>query len=321
MIRWGIIGCGGIAVKMAETLHANEQCKLYAVAARDLGRAEAFAKAHGAEKAYGSYQELADDPQVDAVYVATIHPTHYEAVKMCLLAGKPVLCEKPLTMTKGQAEDLFRIAAEKGVLLMEAIWTRFLPAWQEVKRRVEAGDIGRLRTVWTDFTVKVDFNPDSRMYNMEKGGGALLDLGVYSLHMAMYLLGLEFTSLQAAGRLSPTGSDAFSAVTLAYPDGAVAIATCGMDCKGNMQARIMGENGYIIVPGFFCADQYIISIGDQPEQQVSLPYQHGFAYEVEEFLRLLAEGKTRSEIASPEATIRVMGAIEESLIKIGYRYL
>lgn len=316
MIRWGIIGCGGIARQMADTLRDDADACLAAVAARDMGRAAAFAATYGAARAYGSYEELARDSEVDAVYVATIHPTHHAAVKLCLEHGKAVLCEKPMTMNRAEAEELFALAKARGLLLMEAIWTRFLPAWREVKQRIEAGDIGEVRTVFTDFTIKVGFDPESRMYNMEKGGGGLLDLGVYSLHTALYVLGTDIRSLHAVGRLSPTGSDCYAAVTLQTASGAVAHATCGMDCRGTESARLMGEKGTILLPHLMGADRYILQRDGQPDEVHEFPYKHGFAYEVAEFQRLLREGKTRSEIATPEDTLAVMGAIDEALRQI-----
>ena len=301
---------------MAETLRADEEATLLAVAARELPRAEAFAEKYGAERAYGSYEKLAQDPEVDAVYIATIHPTHFAAARLCLMNGKAVLCEKPLTMNRAEAEELFRIAEERGVLLMEAIWTRFLPAWQEAKRRVEAGEIGRLLAVETDFTFPLDFNPDSRMFNMEKGGGGLLDLGVYSIHTALFLLGIDIESVQAAGRRSPTGSDCYASVLIQMKDGSVAHATCGMDCRGPETARLMGDRGAIVLPHLMGSDQLTILRDGQPEEVLHFPYTHGFAFEVAEFQKLLKEGRTRSEIASPAHTLAVMGVIDSALAQI-----
>jgi len=320
MINWGIIGCGGIAHKMADTIGANPDCRLCAAAAREQKRADAFAAQYHAEQAYGNYQALAEDSQVDAVYVATIHPTHYDAVKLCLEHGKPVLCEKPLTMTLAQAEELFRLAGKKNRLLMEAIWTRILPAWQEIKHRVEAGEIGKLLTVIADLTFQVDFDPESRMYNLEKGGGSLLDLGVYPLHAALFMLGNGYQELQAAGRLSPTGSDVYSAITLQYPGGQIAHAYCGMDCQGDKCVRLMGEKGFIVLPDILSADEYTIYKNGQSPEHVSLPYKRGFSFELTEFTRLMKEGKTHSDIATPEATLAVMKAVEAGLQTIGYRY-
>jgi len=243
------------------------------------------------------------------------------AAKICLEAGKAVLCEKPLTMNLVQARELFALAQEKKLLLMEAIWMRFLPAWREAKRRIDAGEIGRVLTVQTSLDIYCGFDEQSRLYNMEKGGGALLDLGVYALHAAMYILGNGYCGIQAVGRLSPTGSDAYTAVTLTYPDGAVAVTTCGMDCRGGEKvARILGENGSVTLPNIVSPDHYILRVDGKAEEVVRLPFEQGFLFEVEEFVSLLRTEKTRSEIAPPEATLAVMGAIDESLKKLSIQH-
>lgn len=317
MVRFGIIGCGGIARKMADALNKCEDTQLVAVAARELSRAQGFAAECGGVRAYGSYEELARDPEIDAVYIATIHPTHAMATKLCLAEGKSVLCEKPMGMTRAEDEEMFALAREKGVLLMEAIWTRFLPAWRKAKELIDAGAIGRVMNVFTDFSVRVGFDPESRMYNMEKGGGSLLDLGVYSLHCALYTLGNDVVSVQANGRLSPTGSDSYAAVILRMANGSTAVATTGMDCwGGTSEARIMGEKGSLVMPGMMGSDTCILRQEGKPEEVLRFPYDNGFVYEVEEFVKLMTEGKLQSEIATPEATLAVAKIIDEATAQI-----
>lgn len=317
MIRWGIIGCGGIANKMADALYRTEDAELVAVAARTLPRAEDFAAKHNVARAYGSYAELAADPDVDAVYVATIHPTHAMAVELCLNAGKAVLCEKPFGMTKAEGDAMFALAKEKNLLLMEAIWTRFLPAWRKAKELVESGAIGDVKTVYTDFSIKAGFDPESRLFNMEKGGGCTLDLGVYSLHCALYILGNDVKSVQAVGRLSPTGSDNYAVTTMQFESGAVAVAASGMDCcGGTCEARIMGEHGSIVMPGMMGSDVCILRRDGHPEEVLRFPYENGFTFEVEEFQSLLKAGKCVSEIATPEATLTVAGIMDTTMDQI-----
>ena len=317
MVRWGIIGCGGIAHNMARAFDLVEEAKLTAVAARDIERAKDFAARYGAERAYGSYAELAADPEIDAVYVATIHPAHRGAVELCLNAGKPVLCEKPMGMNADEDRAMFALAEEKGLLLMEAIWARFLPAWRKAIELVRSGTIGQVKMVFTDFSGRCGYNEDSRLFNMEKGGGSLLDIGVYALHAATYVLGEEVCSVQAAGRLYPTGADAYAAVTLQYPNGAVAVATTGMDCYGGTgDARIMGEEGWIRVAHIMDAHECALHRDGQPEEIFRYEHKNGFVYEVEEFHRLLKEGKTASEIAAPSATVKVAEIIDEALAQI-----
>lgn len=312
MIRWGILGCGNIAARMATVLNGMPDHSLEAVAARDAGQAKSFANIHGVPHAYGGYEKLTADPGIDAVYVANIHPAHAAAVRQCLLGGKAVLCEKPLTMSAQQAAELFALAQERRLLLMEGIWTRFLPAWQEIRRLIEAGEIGEVRYMQADFSCYAPFDPESRLYNLSKGGGALLDVGVYVLHMAVHVLGRNYSSLSAKGRLSPTGSDSFACVTLRFPNGAIADVTCGCDVNGSLDARIFGTGGSIVVERMFDADRFVID-QNGVKREVVFPHPDGFRYEVQEFASLLRQGRTKSTVALPEDTIAVAKMIDEAM--------
>lgn len=316
MNRWGIIGCGGIAGRMAELLLDMPDTRIIAAAARDKSRAAAFADKWHIPKAYGSYAELAADPEVDMVYVATIHPTHWEAVQQCLLAGKAVLCEKPMTMTAQEARDLFKLAEEKRLLLMEAMWTRFLPAWREVRERVIRGDIGDMRYMQADFSDLMPFDPDSRIFDPVKGGGALLDVGVYAIQVVLYILGRNCRLLSASGHRVSTGVDDFAALLLQSEDGITASATCASGVEGEKKACIFGVNGWIEIPQMMGASTYTLHLNGQDPQQIACPYDHGFRGEVEEFHRLYREGRIRSEIHSPEDTLRGMEIIEQAMAAI-----
>lgn len=310
MIHWGIVGCGQIAARMAKVLRKHPEARLYACAAREEKRAWRFADTWGAEKAYEGTEALAADPQVEAVYVANIHPAHYEAVKTCLLAGKPVLCEKPLTMTADQARDLFRLSEQQGILLMEAIWTRFLPAWREVRTRIEKGELGRIGYMAADFSASCPVDPNSRLFAPEKGGGALLDIGVYPLHMVQYILGPEYALGETAGRRASTGVDSFAAATLRFVCGAVAQVTCGLDVCGGCQAAIHGENGWIEVPRMYEAREYTVHWKDGTSETKVFEDIDGFTYEIDEFHRLLKAGRHSSNIAAPEHTLAVLQTVE-----------
>ena len=317
MFNWGIIGCGSIANKMADALNRVEEAELLAVAARDLSRAERFAEKYGARKAYGSYAELAADPEIDAVYVATVHPAHRAAAELCLRAGKPVLCEKPLGMNAAEDEALFALAREMDLPLVEATWTRFMPAWRKAAELAASGAVGEIRTVFTDFHICLDFDPENRIYNMAKGGGSLLDLGIYSIHGVLNVLGEKVKTVKALGRLSPTGSDAYAAVTLGFDNGVIAVATCGCDCRGGYgQARYMGDKGVIILPGMVGTDTCVLQVEGQPEQVFRFPCENGFVYEVEEFHRLLKTGERVTPFNPPAATLAAARIIDEALAQI-----
>jgi oxidoreductase domain protein len=313
MIRWGILGCGVIARRMAAVLQKEEEAVLAAVAARDAGRAAAFAAECGAGKAYGSYAELAADAAIDAVYVATIHPTHAAAVELALRAGKAVLCEKPLTMSSEEARRLFELAGSCGAPLVEAMWTRFLPAWQKAKELADAGAIGEIRGMEAEFCHCTPYDPASRLYDPAQGGGALWDVGIYVCHAAIHILGRAYTQLLASGRFAPSGVDSYAALTLRTPSGAIARLACGSDqCGGNL-ARINGTRGFLELPNMFGATELRTHIEAKPDEAFSFPQEDGFAYEVRAFHRQLKENRLFSPVVPPEDTVAALQMLEKAL--------
>ena len=312
MTRWGIAGCGFIAGRRADVLKGRRDARLTAVAARELTRAQDFAQKWGVPRSYGSYRELARDPRVDAVYIATIHPAHAEIARLFLEADKAVLCEKPLAMSEREAHGMLELAAQKRCLLMEGMWTVFLPAWQELRERLRGGELGDIRAMTADFSDVTPYDPHLRIFDPAKGGGALLDLGVYCLHTAFYLLGTEYRSLSVGGRSAPSGVDSFASLTLAYPDGAEAYLTCASDMVGTRDARIMGTKGWAQVPSFFGATELTLHVGEG-KVQCRFAQIDGFHYEVEEFHRLLSEGKDHSDVVPPETTLAVQRVMDQAM--------
>lgn len=316
MANWGILGCGGIARHMASALKDVKDAKLLACAARNQERADKLAAEFSIERAYGSYEAMLADPDIEIVYVAVVNTYHWDTVRMCIEAGKAVICEKPLAMTEEEGERMFALSKEKGVLLMEAIWTLFLPAWQEIKRRLDAGVIGRFQHAQIDFSFSARCTLESRLYDPARGGGGLLDVGVYTTHVAQFLMGPAMPEIHAAGRVAETGVDGFAAVTLRYPDGKIAETTCGIDTVGAQDARLFGTDGWIDVPHMYCADHFVIHRNGQPDERVDFGGRDGFCYEAEEFQRLYEEGKTVSDIASPEVSLRVARILDESMRQV-----
>ena len=315
-LRWGILGCGGIARRMASVIASRDNMALAAVAAKDAARAEAFAREQGAEKAYGSYARLLQDGDVDAVYVANLHPAHYETVRGCLLAGKPVLCEKPMTMTAAQAEDLFRLAKEQNLLLMEAMWSRYLPACRQAAALAKSGGLGELKGAVIDFSNYFPYDPGHRIYDPAKGGGALLDVGIYVIHMAFSLFGPDYCAASVSGRLAPTGVDEFAALTLDYPDGRTAVLTCGSDRMGTMAATIHGRDAWISLPHFFQANSYTLHVTGKPDETRQFEEIDGFAYEVEEFRRLWSQGALESPVVPHRDTVKALELMEWAMDQI-----
>ena len=244
-LNFAFLGAGNISSLMASTLVQMDDVSLYAVAARDLPRAEAFAREFGVEKAYGSYEEMLADPGVDLVYVATPHSHHHQHAKMCLEAGKPVLCEKAFTANAAQAADLIDLARQKKLLLAEAIWTRYMPFSKTIAKLLEDGAIGRV----TGLTANLgyDIKHVARMCLPALAGGALLDLGVYPINFASMLLGTQVERVSSCAVMHPAGVDAQDSITLCYADGTMAQLYANMLNVTDRQGVIYGETGYMVV--------------------------------------------------------------------------
>ena len=316
LTRWGIIGCGGIAQRMAAVLAALPDASLEAVAARDGERAGAFAARFGAARAYGEYASLIADDGIDAVYIATVNTTHFDIARACIEAGKAVLCEKPLTMTAAEAEELFALASARGVLLMEALWSRFLPAWKEARRLLRDGAIGTVRGASIDNAFFLPFDPESRLYSREKGGGILLDSGVYCVHLALYLFGDDCTCRGVSGRLAPTGVDRYAAMLLDWPGGETASLSCGCDRAGRCAAVVYGEDGQLELPRFVAADRVLLRQTGAEERAIECEPVDGFVYEAREFQRLFAAGETVCPDCSPEDTATSMRLLDAAMREI-----
>lgn len=243
--RIGIIGCGWIAEKMAITLQGMEKVEAYAIASRDLNKAETFAQKWNFTRAYGSYEEMLDDELVDLVYIATPHSHHYAHTRLSLLKGKPVLCEKAFTANAKETEELLQLAKEKNLFLTEAIWTRYMPLSQTICELVDNGAIGRPQLLTANLCYP-NYHKE-RMHKPELAGGALLDLGVYTLNFAAMVFGTDIIRTTSACIKTDTGVDAQNSITLEYADGKMAILCSSQMAKSDRQGIISGDKGFIIV--------------------------------------------------------------------------
>ena len=316
-IRWGFLGAGGIAAAVAADLHHGNNM-LYAVAARDGDRAAAFAERFGATHSYGNYRSVVEDPDVDIVYVATTHPFHREQALMAINAGKPVLVEKPLTLNAADAREVLTAARDKGIFAMEAVWMRANPLILKAQEIVARGVIGDVVAVHADFSIKVDFDPTHRLFDLANGGGALLDLGVYPMHFAWLFLGRPDTQ-QVLGTLSPTGSDATVALQWGYASGATAQLRCATTALTPGRATIAGTAGSISVePWFLNPDQLVVTTSEGESRIEG----EGTAYgpQVEEVERCLREGLLESPLAPHAETIAILELIDRARADLGVRY-
>ena len=221
-VRYGIIGLGNISNKFADAVNREKDIELVAVAARDQARADAFAKKYKAQKAYGSYAEIIADPDVDIIYIGVTHNFHYDVVKECLNKHKAVICEKPLVLTKKEAEELAALAEKNNTLLMEAMWTRCMPAYRKAQEWIRAGKIGQVKLVSANFCFLGTYDPESRWYNPKLAGGSLFDLGVYPIEFSTGMVGENPASVSGVAKIAPTGVDESAAVGMSFPGGAIA---------------------------------------------------------------------------------------------------
>lgn len=283
-----------------------KEVSCYAVASRDLAKAMAFAETYGFEKAYGSYEELAEDPNVDFVYIATPHSHHFEHAKLCIEHGKHVLCEKSFTMNTAQAEELFALAEEKGVLITEAIWTRYMPSRKIINDLLSEGIIGDVRTLTANLSYRICQN--ERIIRPELAGGALLDVGIYPLNFALMHFGNGYMKIDSSVVMTDTGVDGQECITMNWPDGRFAVLNAGIYGESDRQGVFYGSKGYMIVDNInnplnieiYNAQHRKIRHVDVPEQIT------GYEYEVLELIECIKNGEKECPSMPHCETLRVM---------------
>jgi predicted dehydrogenase len=319
-VRWGVIATGRIAHSFAADLTVTPGATIAAVGSRRLESAQAFAAAHGATRAYGSYEEVAADPDVDVVYVATPHARHVEDVRLCFAHGKSVLCEKPITLNAADAESLVTEARRRGVFLMEAMWMRCNPAIRAVQDMVASGAIGDVRAVSADFGFVPDKPSDHRIFNPELGASALLDIGIYSLTFAWLFLGAP-RSILATGNLSERGIDLSCATLLDYENGATASLTCTMLAFTPGRAMVAGTLGNIELPRrFHRPTEYTVTVPGSPTSPSTYAVEvlgNGYVHEIEEVQRCLREGLTESPLVPLDDTVALLRQMDLIRAQIG----
>ena len=326
MTHVAILGAGIIARSMAATLRGmrdrGEPVSLYAVASRDLARAQKFAQEEGFSRAYGSYEELVRDPAVSLVYIATPHSHHLEHVKLAIAHGKHVLCEKAFTANAAQAEEAIRLGRERGVLVAEAIWTRYMPSRTILRGLIDGGAIGTPQMLSASLFYPIEHIDRLRL--PELAGGALLDVGVYPLNFASMMFGNGFARIESSVQLMDTGVDRLETFTLHYPDGRVAMLSAGTSCRGDRRCVVSGTKGYLTVDNvnnprhielFRAQDGFT-----QPEV-IPLPEQiTGYEYEVRSCLRAIEAGATECPEMPHEETLSMMRIMDGLRAQWGVRY-
>ncbi len=317
-VRWGLIGTGRIAETFATDLGHIEEGVVAAVGSRSLATAEAFARRHGAARAYGSYEELVQDPDIDAVYVATPHPLHHDNAILALEAGKPVLVEKSFTMNGAEARDVVAVARAKGLFAMEAMWTRFLPHVVALREILAQGSLGEIVALYADHGKWFAPDPTSRLFAPELGGSALLDLGVYPVSFASMVLGRP-RGLVAAVEPAFTGVDGQASMILSYDSGAQSLLTCTSSARSSTRAEIVGTDARVLIDGDFYAPTAFSVVG---RDGTSTRHQfevrgRGLHFQAVEVARCLAAGELESPVMPLDESIEIMDTMDEILSHLG----
>lgn len=317
MMKLAILGAGGIAVQMAKTVAGMDNVEAYAVAARELSRAQAFAQEHGFTKAYGSYEEMLADKEVDLVYVATPHSHHFKHAKMCLEAGKPVLCEKSFTVNADQARALFALAAEKKLLITEAIWTRYMPSRKMINDVIASGVIGEV----TSLTANLGYSlfGVERIWEPKLAGGALLDVGVYPINFARMVFG-DTTKEVKAQAVFKNGVDMINSIEMHFADDKVATLQSSVCAVSDRVGGIFGTKGYIEVQNINNPEKITVYDSTHTETAVYYPPKQitGYEYEVQACVKALETGALECPEMPHEETIQVMEIMDEIRKSWGY---
>ena len=319
-MKLGILGTGYIAEMVAPALAALPEITCYAAASRTPGKAEAFAREHGFEKACTSYEEMLSDPEVELVYVATPHSHHFEHMMLCLEYGKHVICEKAFTLNARQAEAVFAAAKQKGLYVAEAIWTRYMPSRKMIQDILDSGVIGKPNTLTANLSYVIA--DKQRIYDPALAGGALLDIGVYGLNFALMHFGNDIVRMESSVAKMDTGVDGMETITLHYRDGRMAVLTHSVYCRSDRMGIIHGDKGYLVVENInnpqsiqvFDTQDRLLARYDVPEQV------NGYEYEFQEAARCIGEGKLEPDSMPHRDTIEVMELMDSLRERWGVVY-
>lgn len=319
-VNVAIMGAGNIAGVMAATLNKMKNVRCYAVGSRNKDKAVDFARKFGCKKAYGSYEELAADQKIDLIYIATPHSEHYENARLCIENGKAVLCEKAFTANAAQAEELIALAEEKKVLITEAMWTRYMPMLQTIKEVLSSGAIG----VPTMLTANLGYaiNGVARLTEPALAGGALLDVGVYTINFASMMFGTDVKKVSSVCTYTKSGVDEQNSITMIFEDGKMAVLNSSMLASSDRNGIIYGTKGYAVVENINNFES--ISVYDSEHKKISKHSRSrqisGYEYEVEACIQALQDGAIECPQMSHAETIRIMKLMDSLRYDWGIKY-
>lgn len=311
-IRFGIIGAGRIAQKFATGIKHVEDAQLVAIASRSIESADDFGDKFDIEKRYGSYQELAEDPDIDVVYISTPNSLHKEHTLLCLGNKKAVICEKPFGVNRSEVEEMIQVAKENNVFLMEAMWTRFFPVVKAVKQWVEEGLIGNVKMIEGDFGFKSETGYGDIRFNKALAGGSLMDVGIYPLSFASMIYKVQPKNVKVLADIGKTGVDEQAAVILGYENGSLGLLSCGMVAETPKNVYITGEKGHIHIPDVWYAQTATLKVAGKDDVTIDMPMEgNGYNHEVQEVVRCIQEGKFESDIMPLNETLEIIDTLDK----------
>ena len=320
--RWGILGAGRIAEKFCTALCFVEGSEVYAVASSDIVRAKEYASKFNATKFYDSYEELVKDGGVDIIYIATPHAFHYEQAILCLNNNKPVLCEKPMSLSQKQTAEMCGIAMKKKLFLMEGMWTRFMPFIERILLLIREDVIGSPQYVNADFGFTAPVDLSGRLYNKSLGGGSMLDIGVYCIFLATLLFG-EPSAIRSLSKLTETGVDAYANMIMQYSGGETAHLLTSIIFNTALEVEIIGTKGRIKIDSpWYKATAFSVHLLNGESQNFSMPHaSNGFEYEIREVMRCLDKGLLQSDKMPHSLSLLLSKTMDEVLRQAGVNYL
>ena len=320
-IQWGILGTGSIAHKFATGLSFLSDAELVAVGSRNIERADQFANRFDIPNRHSSYESLVSDPNVDIIYVATPHNLHHENTQLCLESGKAVICEKPFAINADQATRMIESAQAEKLFLMEAMWTRYLPLMVELRTMLAENLIGEVRMLTADFGFRAGLNPEGRLFTPKLGGGALLDVGVYTVSLSSMIFGSP-TQVVSLAHLGETGVDEQAGIVLGHAQNELAILHTAIRTSTPQEAIIMGTQGRIRIHSpWWIPNTMTIELSGKPPETTKVPYEgNGYHYEASEAMNCLRSNKLESDTMPLSETISIMQTLDQIRDQWGLKY-
>jgi len=319
--RWGILGTGNIAGKFAKSLNLLNNVKLHSIGSRDVGRAEKFAAEYGFSSHYGSYEEFVSDPELEIIYISSPHSHHLAHTLMALRNGKHVICEKPMSINAAEVRVMIDEAAKQNLFLMEALWPPFQPSYLKANEILESKKPGRIIHMRAKFAFKSPFDPQRRTYNIDLGGGSLLDIGIYPLMDILRYMGFP-KSIEASSVLSPTGADISTSVIFGFGDDRVAEAYCSFDNMAGVSTEFNCENGNLILSRGRDRSQHVVAeyTDGETEEMLFTPPANGYQLEAVEVMHCLDKGLTQSPVVPLSFSLDLARLLDAVRMKTGIVY-